>query len=177
MSTTPRTPAVKKRKRTAKRSTVSPPKPSVSELDTHLGFWLRFVSNHVSARFSRLVEERGVSVSEWVALRVLYSSEKAELSASTLIETLAMTKGAVSKILARLEAKKLIHRGTHREDRRAQMLALSASGRELVPALAALADANDEHFFGSLSSTMQRTLRQALELIAKTHHLKTLPTE
>ena len=28
-----------------------------SPLEAHLGFWLRFVSNHVSLRFQQLLEE------------------------------------------------------------------------------------------------------------------------
>ena len=40
----------------------------ISSLESHIGFWLRFVSNHVSNRFALLVEKEGVSISEWVAL-------------------------------------------------------------------------------------------------------------
>ena len=40
-----------------------------STLEAHVGYWLRFVSNHVSQAFRRKVEARGVSVSEWVAMR------------------------------------------------------------------------------------------------------------
>ena len=44
----------------------------VSELESHLGFWLRYASNHVSGEFQKQVEVNGVSVSEWVALRRLF---------------------------------------------------------------------------------------------------------
>ncbi len=44
---------------------------SPSALDTHLGFWLRMVSNQVSVEFARSIMAQGVSVSEWVALRRL----------------------------------------------------------------------------------------------------------
>lgn len=42
-------------------------------LDDHLGFWLRFVSNHVSGRFEKLIAAHGLTVTEWVALRTLYN--------------------------------------------------------------------------------------------------------
>ena len=32
-------------------------KPHPAPLEAHLGFWLRFVSNHVSLRFQQLLEE------------------------------------------------------------------------------------------------------------------------
>ena len=45
----------------------SPPEPP--PLEAHLGFWLRFLSNHGSDRFRRLLEEQGVNVTKRVALR------------------------------------------------------------------------------------------------------------
>ena len=35
-------------------------------LENHTGFWLRFVSNHVSHGFARKVAGSGVTVAEWV---------------------------------------------------------------------------------------------------------------
>ena len=48
-----------------------------SELEAHLGFWLRFVSNNVSNRFQQLLEAEGVSITAWVALRTLWGLERA----------------------------------------------------------------------------------------------------
>lgn len=148
---------------------------AVSGLDAHLGFWLRFVSNHVSGRFKQLVEENGVTVSEWVALRTLYASSSS--SARALVESLGMTKGAVSKVLDRLERKKLVRRVADPDDGRAQRIALTATGRQLVPKLAALADENDAHFFGRLSPEARRTLADTLSELVQTHQLTEVPTE
>jgi hypothetical protein len=41
---------------------------AASELTAHLGYWLRFVSNHVSLAFARKLESRGVTVADWVVL-------------------------------------------------------------------------------------------------------------
>jgi len=147
----------------------------VSDLESHLGFWLRFVSNHVSGRFKRLVEEAGVSVSEWVALRTLYAADSS--TARNLALSLGMTKGAVSKVLDRLERKKLVRRLADPDDGRAQRIALTAAGRRLVPALAALADANDEHFFGQLSPDARQALAETLRELVHTHQLSEVPTE
>ena len=43
-----------------------------SDLETHLGYWLRFVSNHVSHAFSLKLQARDVTVAEWVVLRELF---------------------------------------------------------------------------------------------------------
>jgi DNA-binding MarR family transcriptional regulator len=147
----------------------------VSTLEAHLGFWLRFVSNHVSGRFRQLVEENGVSVSEWVALRQLYPSQP--VSPAELIESLGMTKGAISKILNRLEDKGLARRVAAPEDGRAQRIELTRAGRALVPRLAGLADQNDAHFFGHLSPEERETLQRTLMAFVRQHHLKAVPIE
>ncbi len=46
-----------------------------SDLTAHLGYWLRYVSNHVSQAFARKVEAHGVTVAEWVLMRQLLDGE------------------------------------------------------------------------------------------------------
>jgi DNA-binding MarR family transcriptional regulator len=150
-------------------------KKSVSELESHLGYWLRFVSNHVSNAFRAKVEAAGVSVSEWVVLRRLYSGE--HVAAGSIAEAIGMTKGAISKIVARLEHKGLLERALVEGDRRQQWLALTAQGRSLVPALARLADENDAEFFGHLSKRAQSELLEALRGLVRHHGLESVPVD
>ena len=146
---------------------------TISPLDAHIGFWMRFVSNQVSAEFARAVEARGVSVSDWVALRTLYDS--AESTHAELVASLGMTKGAVSKVVSRLQDKGLVTRVTHAGDARAQVLALTRAGRALVPALARDADANDQRFFGQLPAKQRAQLKSLLQEIAQFHQLTQVP--
>ena len=150
-----------------------PSKKKASALESHVGFWLRFVSNHVSASFAALVEQHGVSVSEWVALRHMYNRDAS--AASELIAALGMTKGAVSKILTRLQDKGLVQRYIVDDDLRAQQLCLTEEGRTLVPKLAALADQNDEAFFGQLNDEQRNALLGTLKLLVRVNDLKQLP--
>jgi DNA-binding MarR family transcriptional regulator len=145
----------------------------VSALDAHLGFWMRFVSNQVSAEFARAVQARGVSVSEWVALRTLF--DQPESTHAVLVAALGMTKGAVSKVVSRLQDKGLVTRTAHGADARAQMLALTRAGRALVPALAREADANDQRFFGHLSAQQRRDLDALLGEMVRLHQLVQVP--
>ncbi len=163
--------APKPKTASTRKATAAP----VSQLESHLGFWLRFVSNHVSSEFKRLVESNGVSVSEWVALRQLYSA--GEATATELMDALGMTKGAVSKIITRLQGKGLVTRAAVDADRRAQQIVLSVAGRKLVPRLARLADENDEAFFGHMEPALRAQLTTVLQDIVRTHQLKQLPVE
>lgn len=154
-----------------KSKTVSPP----AALEAHLGFWLRFVSNHVSTRFQQLLEAQGVTVSEWVALRTLWSQDEA--THADLIEALGMTKGAASKVVSRLEEKGLAQRQLAEDRAREQVLVLTGAGKVLVPKLAALADANDAHFFGHLPPGERQGLVAAMQSLVQYHQLKDFPTE
>ena len=65
----------------------NPPANAISALEDHLGYWLRYVSNHVSGAFAQALQERQVSVAEWVALRHIYSRER--ITPGELAELLA----------------------------------------------------------------------------------------
>ncbi|HXP89702.1 MAG TPA: MarR family transcriptional regulator, partial [Fibrobacteria bacterium] len=138
-------------------------------------YWLRFVSNHVSQAFARVVEEHGVTVAEWVLMRQLLDAESA--APSRLAERMGMTRGAITKLADRLIGKELVVRTADPEDGRAQTLRLSPAGRTLVPKLAALADANDAEFFGHLSPDERAALVQILRGIVERRGLVSLPVD
>jgi DNA-binding MarR family transcriptional regulator len=126
-----------------------------SDLTMHLGYWLRLVSNQVSHAFASKLSTQGVTVAEWVLLRGLFGKE--HVAPSELADSLGMTRGAISKLSDRLTAKGLISRTAHQQDGRAHTLALSREGKALVPALAKLADINDQAFFSCLSPSLTPT--------------------
>lgn len=148
---------------------------AISPLEAHLGYWLRYVSNHVSQAFARKVEAHGVTVAEWVVLRELY--DQRGTLASELAIRLGMTRGAVSKLIDRLEGKSLISRAAREDDARYQTLALTKAGRDLVPILATLADANDAEFFGHLGADEQAALISTMQAIIKRGALRAVPID
>jgi DNA-binding MarR family transcriptional regulator len=148
---------------------------AVSPLEAHLGYWLRFVSNQVSHAFSVKLAERGVSVAEWVVLRHLYECEA--VAPSALAERMGMTRGAISKLVDRLEGRAMVRRATSDDDRRYQALAITAKGRALLPKLAALADENDAAFFGHLDAAEQERIRSVMREIVRRHGLKSVPVD
>jgi len=146
----------------------------VGDLKKHVGFWLRFVSNHVSHAFARKLLASGVTVAEWVVMREMFDDE--ETSPGVLAERIGMTRGGVSKLVDRLVTKKLAARRNRSDDRRFQSIALTAAGRRLLPQLAALADQNDEEFFHSLSSGERTALIATMKKLVRAHSLQALPT-
>jgi DNA-binding MarR family transcriptional regulator len=155
---------------TIKRTT-----PHTAKLETHLGYWLRRVSNAVSGAFARSLQENHTSVAEWVLLREL--QERGQATPSELADTLGLTRGAISKIVDKLEAKSWILTASKEGDNRSRLLTITREGRRILPALATVADTNDAHFFDCLSFTERRTLRKLLTKIAIHHDIHTVPTE
>jgi DNA-binding MarR family transcriptional regulator len=143
---------------------------SISGLEDHLGYWLRFVSNAVSHAFSLKLEAEGVTVAEWVMLRGLW--DVTEITPSGLAEKMGMTRGAISKLVERLEAKGLLAREHDTGDRRYQSIALTRSGRAIVPRLAELADKNDAEFFGQFDDEHKRDLMALLKELVAQQQLK-----
>ncbi len=147
----------------------------VSELRSHVGFWLRFVSNHVSHAFALRLLDSGVTVAEWVVLREMYDRE--DMSPGMLAESMGITRGAISKLVDRLVAKKLVTREGRSDDRRFQDIGLTAAGEQMVPKLAALADKNDEEFFAPITAEEREALVSTLKKLVQAHGLHRVPTE
>jgi len=145
------------------------------DLTAHLGFWLRTVSNHVSHAFAGKLAGKGVTVAEWVMMRTLY--DKDPLPPSRLAEEMAMTRGAITKLADRLIGKSLMVRKADRDDGRAQTLALTPQGTRLLPQLAALADQNDEEFFGCLTGAERKALELLLKRLVAHGQMTSLPIE
>jgi DNA-binding MarR family transcriptional regulator len=148
---------------------------SISPLEAHLGYWMRFVSNHVSHAFKLKVASRGVTVAEWVVLRELY--RMGESHPSDVADAMGMTRGAISKLMQRLSRKRLIQRQAAGGDQRFQVATLLPAGRALVPPLARLADQNDAEFFGHLGQSEKAALMDLLKEIVRRKRLKDVPVD
>ena len=151
------------------------PMQSQPTLDIHLGYWLRLVSNHVSGNFARALQARSVSVAEWVALNQIQSGT--DTTPARLADLMGMTRGAITKVLDKLEEKQWVVRTTSEEDNRVQFLSLTSEGRHVLPTLATIADENDEHFFGALNPDEQATLRSLLRKLAELHRINSVPVD
>jgi DNA-binding MarR family transcriptional regulator len=149
--------------------------PPASELTAHLGFWLRTVSNHVSHAFAGKLATKGVTAAEWVMMRALYGRDP--MPPSRVANEMGMTRGAITKLADRLINKSLIIRKADSDDGRAQTLALTPRGSNLVPELAALADQNDAEFFGELTKAERDTLERLLKRLVEHGHMTAMPIE
>ena len=150
-------------------------KPDNSALEVHLGYWLRRVSNQVSGTFAKALQERQVSVAEWVVLSQV--EEHPEIRPAELAETIGLTRGAISKVLEKLENKKWLTRKTLEADNRGQLLYLTQQGRRILPELREIADRNDRRFFDCLNTKERAMLGQVLRKLTASNEIRDVPVE
>lgn len=146
----------------------------VSRLDTNIGYWLRCVSNEISQTLSRRLEDKGVTLAEWIVLRELYDGD---LRPTTVAERLRLTRGAISKLARRLVGKLLITQESIIKDGRAQMLALTEDGRILVRVLAVHLDQTDKEFFGHLDPGTRTLILSMMREIVRRRGLPAVPVD
>lgn len=140
----------------AKTSTTSAP----LELERFLPYRLSVLSNTISAAIARDYGARfGLAVTEWRVLAVLGRYDG--LSAVEVAERTAMDKVAVSRAVNSLLKSGRIRRGTHADDRRRSVLALSAKGRRVYDEVAPMA----LRYERELLSVLDREERAWLERI------------
>jgi DNA-binding MarR family transcriptional regulator len=94
-----------------------------------------------------------------------------------MANALRMTRGAISKIIDKLESKGWVRSRTNPEDNRGQLLSLTGAGRRVVPELADIADHNDRKFFSCLHSEERTALHQLLGKLAAHHRMHDVPLE
>jgi DNA-binding MarR family transcriptional regulator len=136
----------------------------VSNLEKHLGYWLRCLSNFVSGSFAEKLTGHDISVAQWVVLRTLYDNKNVTLNQAA--QLVGVDKSSLSRMIERLVRRNLVIR-SEGDDRRSLGLALTPVARKLVPQLAKLADENDESFFKTLSQKQRKeflgTIQQLLD--------------
>lgn len=147
----------------------------VPELESHLGYWLRRVSNAVSGAFARALQKKETSVAEWVLLREVY--KRGQAAPGDLADALRLTRGAVSKVVDKLEAKGWVRMYAKEGDGRYRLLSLTRTGERTLPLLAEIANQNDEAWFGCLNAKERAMLRQLLVKLAEHNQIENVPTE
>lgn len=150
-------------------------KQGIAQLESHLGYLLRRVSNAVSRTFSRALHEKQTSVAEWVLLRELH--ERGQSAPGELASSLGLTRGAVSKIVEKLDVKGWVRTDAKEGDSRFRLLSLTGAGRRHLPVLAEIANQNDARYFDCLSANEKSVLRALLIKLADHNQINDVPTE
>lgn len=146
---------------------------SPSRLEDHLGYWLRKLSNHVSAGFAARLEKHAVSVPQWVVMRILYDEKSLPLK--EIAARVGVDQGALSRMIDRMNAAGWTTRVEDQEDRRRVEISLTKQGRALVPKLAREADENERLLFGGLPPAQREAFERTLRALIRSGALDSSP--
>jgi DNA-binding MarR family transcriptional regulator len=141
-----------------------------SNLEGHLGYWLRQLSNRVSHKFAERIAKHDISVSGWVVLRVLFDADAMPLK--DLASHIGVDQGALSRMVERLMVRELVIRRENPSDRRQVAISLSPKGKRLVPKLAREADQNDRAFFDHLPTEKRQEFLGTIQALLALNPVK-----
>ena len=142
-------------------SVAIPTMPAVSadellKLDNQLCFPLYAASKEVVRRYTPLLDELGLTYTQYIAMMVLW--EKGEVTAHELGQRLYLDSGTLTPLLRKLEAKGLVTRRRSEEDARQLLVALTSEGAALKERAASVPLA--------MGSCIDLTLEEAVQLRA-----------
>jgi DNA-binding MarR family transcriptional regulator len=138
-----------------------------SHYTEHLCYWLQFVASHATATLGAQLAQRGMTVNEWLVLRLLLDNPGVQFH--LVARTVGLGKAAAWKTVARLEAGGMVTRELAPGAARVQALSLTPKGEALVPELAALAEDNEFRLFFHLGSGVHAALIRTLTALADRH--------
>jgi MarR family transcriptional regulator, 2-MHQ and catechol-resistance regulon repressor len=119
-------------------------------------------SNHPE----RAIHAYGLSLAQMDVLAVLADGVESSITCSEIAEKTLITKGGITGILDRLEARGLVKRMPSRDDRRSIQVRLSAKGTELLRKLyPELARSNRALFERALRPEQLREFAKSLDLL------------
>jgi DNA-binding MarR family transcriptional regulator len=125
---------------------------------------LRLAHNRVAHRLAaELTSECGLSLSEFDALVYLRLHENEAVRINALLEPVALSQPALSRLVTRLEQRELVTRSGAEDDRRGIALSLTSAGSAVADrAIAVQTQAVHETLTGKLSESDQATLLNVL---------------
>jgi len=148
----------------------------ISPVESHLAYWLHYVGWRVFHELRLRARQCGVTAAEWVALRKLHEHERGA-TASHLALRLGLSRGYLSRLAVRLEAKGLIHRDKSLSDRRLVNLKLTALGRAVLPILAELADQTNARNFAGAGQAGRATIEKVMKRIVYRRRFRFVPPD
>ena len=135
-------------------------------VDDYLPALLAQASHLISGEFHRVVNTKGLTVSEWRVLATLAGDQP--ISIGRLAEITVIKQPTVTRMLDRMEAKEYVRRIAHEVDRRITLAAITPTGNGIVAELIPLAREHERRVLGPFglarAAELKATLRKMIDL-------------
>ena len=148
----------------------------INPVESHLAYWLHYVGYRLFQELRLKALKFGVTAAESVVLRKVHEYDDG-VTPSRLGLKLGLSRGYVSRLAVRLEAKGLIHREKALSGRRTLMLTLTDLGRAVLPMLAGLADWTNARNFAEAGEAAHETIERVMKWIVFRHRFRFVPPD
>jgi DNA-binding MarR family transcriptional regulator len=138
-----------------------------------VAFLLARLGSHATERFAQRVQALGLTPPQISMLQVIAAGPGQ--SQQSLARRLGVQPSRVVALIDGLERRDLVERTRNRSDRRLYAVTLTAAGREVMTAIAAIAAEHEQELCVGLSAADRRHLRDLLDRIAEHHALAAQP--
>ena len=125
---------------------------------------MTIICNMLHARGKYIYEEHGLTQAEIDMLITLYVYNDG-VTAAEVSNRMVFSSGGISKVVKKLELKKLIYKKDSKEDKRSSLIYLDDKGRELALNCMPQFGENDNYFYDILNETEKDILEKAFKKI------------
>jgi DNA-binding MarR family transcriptional regulator len=132
-------------------------------LQDYVPYLINRAGTKIASEFSREISAFGITLQMWRVLAALWQSGQqslADLSYRTSIEI-----STLSRIVGRMEAKKLVKRGRSGDDRRALSLALTKAGERMTQKIIPIANRYERAATRGMTAADIKRMRRLLKLL------------
>ncbi len=125
---------------------------------------MTIICNKLQARGKHIYEIEGLTQAEIDMLITLHVHNDG-ITAAEISDRMVFSSGGISKVVKKLESKKLIYKKDSKEDKRSSLIYLEDKGRELALACMPQFGENDKYFYDVLNETEKEILEKAFKKI------------
>lgn len=125
---------------------------------------MTIICNLLHAQGKPIYEAFGLTQAQTDMLVVLHIYNDG-LTASEVSERMVFSSGGISKVVKKLESKKLIYKKESPQDKRSSLLYLEEEGKRIAQTCMPLFGENDKYFYDVLNKTEKETLEKAFKKI------------
>jgi DNA-binding MarR family transcriptional regulator len=137
--------------------------PPIAAPEVHVSYWVKHADVRFSKSFAKILVQSQLIASEWAVVRELYGPTN--WAPVELGRAMGMSKGGVSKLIARLVKKGYVTKQRNATDHRFRNIQLTKAARLRVPLIAAMEKSVDREVFGPLRGGGRYRLTQSLQRI------------
>jgi DNA-binding MarR family transcriptional regulator len=146
-----------------RRKRVSEAELPIAAPEAHVSYWVKRADVRFSKSFVKILRQSQLIASEWAVVRELYGPTN--WAPVELGRMMGMSKGGMSKLIARLVKKGYVTKKKNATDHRFRNVRLTKQGRLRVPLIAAMEKSVDREFFAPLEGGGRHRLTQSLQRI------------